>query len=167
MCAPTNQINNPSFVMDTGHWYSDDQVTLGTADHEGVDGSRALRCMVAFTRPHVPSVYQQSNPNWRFKSEGRYLLQLRRGNTYHVSFHARSTYGPTTLKVQLGHAPENEPVVWTSEPVVINDELLEYEMTYKHESESVENARFSILFSEQHSEIILDDITLRSTRPGQ
>jgi hypothetical protein len=69
------------------------------------------------------------------------------------------------LSVQLGVAPENETVLWTSEQVEINTELTKYEFTYKHDSTTVDNVRFSIIFSERHSEIILDEIKLIGTRP--
>ena len=55
-------------------------------------------------------------------------------------------------------------MLWTSDPVEINKDLVRYELTYKHEAETVENARFSIIFTERHSEIILDDIKLIGTR---
>ena len=162
---PTSQINNSSFDMDTVHWYSDNQVNLGTADYEGVNGSRAMRCMVAFVKPNVPAVYQQSHPNWKWKSEGRHMLQLRKGNTYDISFYAKTPVNKTTLRAQLGVAPKNDRILWTSEPVRINTELTKYTFTYKHKTESIEDVRFSILFTERHSEIILDDIKLRGTRP--
>jgi len=165
MVLPTNQINNSTFMMDTMHWYSNGQVTLGTADGEGVDGSGALRCMVMFVWPQEPVIYQQTQPDWRFYSEGFYLLQLRQGNTYNISFYAKSTTNKTKLRVQLGHAPHNEPVLWTSEPVEINTDLLRYEFTYVHETESVENTRFTVIFSDRHSEIILDDIKMVGSRP--
>jgi hypothetical protein len=65
----------------------------------------------------------------------------------------------------LGHAPDNDPVLWTSEPVEINKDLLKYDFTYVHDTESVENARFTIKFGDRHSEVILDDIKMVGTRP--
>lgn len=161
---PTSQINNSGFDLDTDHWYTSEQVSLGTADGQGVNGTRALRCLVAFVKPNDPVVYQQSHPNWKWKSKGG-LLQLRKGNTYHISFYAKTPINKTKLSVQLGVAPDNAPVLWTSEQVEINTQLTKYEFSYKHESESVEDVRFSILFSERHSEIILDEIKLRGIRP--
>ena len=90
MTLPTNQINNSAFMMDTYHWYSNAQVTLGTADGQGVDGSKALRCMVMFTDPKEPVIYQETKPTWRFYSEGFYMIQLREGNTYEISFYAKT-----------------------------------------------------------------------------
>jgi len=165
MHLPTNQINNSTFMMDREHWYSNGHVTLNTVEGEGVNGSRALRCNVMFVWPEQPVIYQQTQPDWRFYSEGFYMLQLRQGNTYKISFYAKTPVNKTKLSVQLGVAPENKTVLWTSEQVEINTELTKYEFTYTHESESVENVRFSILFTERHSEIILDDIKLRGTRP--
>tara|TARA_Y100000588_G_scaffold102732_1_gene111811 strand:- start:1712 stop:3187 length:1476 start_codon:yes stop_codon:yes gene_type:complete len=163
MTLPTNQINNSRFMMDTEHWYTNGHVTLGTADGQGVDGSTALRCMVMFVWPEEPVIYQQTNPQWRFYSDGFYMLQLREGNTYNISFHAKTTY-KTKLRVQLGDA-ENEPILWTSEPVEIDTELKKYELNYVHDTASVDNARFSIIFSDRHSQIILDDIKLVGSLP--
>ena len=66
--------------------------------------------------------------------------------------------------MQLGEA-DNDLALWTSEPVEIDSDLKKYELTYVHEKESVENARFSIIFSDRHSEVILDDIKLIGARP--
>ena len=163
MTLPTNQINNSAFRMDTEHWYTNGHVTLGTADGQGVDGSTALRCMVMFVWPQEPVIYQETKPAWRFYSEGFYMLQLRQGNTYSISFYAKTTY-KTTLRVQLGEAGK-DLALWTSEPVEIDSDLKKYELSYVHDTESVENARFSIIFSERHSEVILDDIKLVGARP--
>ncbi|MBC9888672.1 MAG: cellulase family glycosylhydrolase [Opitutae bacterium] len=189
MTLPTNQINNSAFMMDTEHWYSNGHVTLGTADGQGVDGSTALRCMVMFVWPQEPMIYQETKPEWRFYSLGFYLLQLRQGNTYSISFYAKTT-NKTTLRVQLEEVVDdylavsflpgeslqpineqseevdnNDIVLWRSEPVEIDSDLKKYELTYVHETESVANARFSIIFSDRHSEVILDDIKLVGARP--
>ncbi len=165
---PTSQINNSSFDIDTDHWYSTEQVSIGTADGQGVNGSRAMRCMVAFVKvnniPHTPSIYQQSPSKWKWKLKGG-MLQLRKGNTYNISFFAKTPVNKTKLSVQLGVAPDNVIILWTSDQVEINTELTKYEFTYIHESKSVEDVRFSFLFTERHSEIIFDDIKLRGTRP--
>ncbi len=164
MTLPTNQINNSAFMMDTFHWYSNAQVTLGTADGQGVDGSRALRCMVMFTNPKEPVIYQETKPTWRFYSEGFYMIQLRQGNTYDISFYAKCNTGNTQLQVQLGHGG-GDPVLWTSESVAIDSDLKKFELSYVHDTESVENGRFSIIFGDRHSEVILDDIKLVGARP--
>ena len=163
---PTNQVNNSSFMMDTEHWHSNGQVTLGTADGQGVDGSRALRCMVMFVWPKEAVIYQQTRSDWRFYAEGFYMLQLRQGNSYNLSLYAKSSTNTTKLSVQLGNA-DNDPVLWRSEPVEIDKDLTKYEFTYVHEGDSIENARLSIFFADRHSEVILDEIRLVGTRPQQ
>ena len=150
--------------MDVDHWYSTEQVSIGTADGQGVNGTRAMRCMVAFVKPKIPAIWQQSPPKWKWKQQGG-MIQLRKGISYNISFYAKTPVNKTKLSVQLGVAPDNEPVLWKSEQVEINTELTKYEFTYTHESKSVEDVRFSILFTERHSEIILDDIKFRGTRP--
>ena len=161
---PTSQIINSGFDIDTDHWYTTEQVTLGTADGQGVNGSRAMRCQVAFIKPNDPVVYQQTPSNWKFPVKAG-MLQLRQGNTYTISLYAKTTGYKTKLSVQLGVAPDNETILFTSEKIEINTELTKYEFMYKHDTETVEDARFSILFTDRHSEIILDDIKLRGKRP--
>lgn len=92
------------------------------------------------------------------------MIQLRQGNTYDISFYAKCNTGNTQLKVQLGHAG-GDPVLWTSESVAIDSDLKKFELSYVHETESVENGRFSIIFGDRHSEVILDDIKLIGARP--
>jgi len=161
---PTSQINNSSFDMDANHWYSNGQVNITTADGEGVNGSRAMRCMVAFTKPNDPVIYQQTPPNWRFPVKDG-MLQLREGNTYKISFYAKTSGYKTKLSIQLGTAPDNKTIFYTSDKIEINTELTKYELTYKHKTKSVDDVRFSIIFTDRHSEIILDDIKFRGTRP--
>ncbi|NRB63169.1 MAG: carbohydrate binding domain-containing protein [Saprospiraceae bacterium] len=164
MVPPTSQINNSEFDMDIDHWYATEQVTIGTADGAGVNGSRAMRCMVAFVKPDVPSVWQQSPPNWKWRQKGG-MLQLRQGNTYTISFYAKAGVNQTTLRVQLGSAPDNDDIFWTSQGVDINTTLTKYEFTYTHTEATAEDVRFSFLFTERHSEIILDDVKVRGARP--
>ncbi|MAI17218.1 MAG: hypothetical protein CMH04_00985 [Marinovum sp.] len=165
MHLPTSQINNSEFTMDREHWFSNGQVTLNHIEGEGVNGSGSLKCMVMFVWPEKPVIYQQTQPDWRFYSEGFYMIQLREGSTYNISFYAKTPVNKTKLRVQLGLAPENKKVLYTSDQVEIDTELTKYEFTYTHKTESVENARFSIIFSERHSEVILDEIKLIGERP--
>ncbi|MBI9104871.1 MAG: cellulase family glycosylhydrolase [Spirochaetales bacterium] len=176
---PTNQIVNTDFQLDLADWNTTDYAIKGTADGQGVDGSRAIRVHVPFVpmdtfdpemkRKMTPALYQQYEPDWQFTVKGqvqanKYTLQLREGSRYRISFFARCEVGSARLQVQLGHAPENEPVVWTSDVVVLDDELKRFEMTYDHKLESVHNVRFSFNFLDRHSEIILDQIELRGSR---
>lgn len=161
---PTSQINNSSFELDADHWYSTEQVNITSVDGQGVNGSRAMRCMVAFIEPNDPVIYQQTPPDWKFPVKDG-MLQLRKGNTYDISFYAKTTGYRTKLSVQLGVAPDNEEILWTSDQIEINTELTKYEFTYTHDSETLDDVRFSFIFTDRHSEIILDDIKLSGTRP--
>lgn len=176
---PTNQIVNPDFQLDLADWNSSQYVIKGTADGQGVNGSRAIRVHVPFVpqetfapemrRKMTPSLYQQYEPDWQFRVQGKvqagkYTIQLRQGNTYRISFYARCESGTARLQVQLGHAPDNNPVIWTSDTVTVDDELKPYGLTYEHATPSVRNVRFSFNFLDRHSQIILDDIELRGGR---
>ena len=88
-----------------------------------------------------------------------------RDNIYRISFYARCEVGTARLHVQLGHAPENEPIIWTSDEITVDPELTQYELEYIHDIASVRNVRFSFNFVDRHSEIILDQIELRGRRP--
>tara|TARA_Y200000002_G_scaffold187550_1_gene154831 strand:+ start:3110 stop:4651 length:1542 start_codon:yes stop_codon:yes gene_type:complete len=161
---PTSQINNSSFEMDVDHWYSSEQVNITSVDGQGVKGSRAMRCNVAFTKPNPPYIYQQTPSNWKFPVKDG-MLQLRKGNTYDISFYAKTTGYRTKIGVQLGLAPDNEVILWDSDIIEINTELTKYQFTYTHTAGSEEDVRLSFIFSDRHSEIILDDIKFRGTRP--
>jgi hypothetical protein len=173
---PTNQIVNSDFPLDLSDWNSSEYVIMGTADGQGVDGTRAIRVHVPFTfepdigRKVVPSLYQQYEPDWKFRVQGKvqankYTIQLRENRLYGISFYARCEVGTARLQIQLGHAPDNDPVIWTSEEITLDSKLQKYEFEYEHAAQSVSNVRFSFTFLDRHSEIILDQIELRGQRP--
>jgi endoglucanase len=168
---PTNQIVNPDFQLDLSDWKSSEYVIMGTADGQGVDGTRAIRVHVPFTfepdigRKVIPSLYQQYELDWKFRVKGKvqankYTTQLRANNLYGISFFARCEVGTARLQLQLGHAPENDPVIWTSEEITVDSNLKKYELEYEHDTPSVNNVRFSFIFLDRHSELILDQIEL-------
>jgi hypothetical protein len=118
----------------------------------------------------TPSFYQQYEPDWKFRVRGnvqanKYTIQLREGSVYRISFHARCEAGTARLQIQLGHAPHNEPVIWTSGEIPIDSRLQKYELEYEHDVTSVGNVRFSFIFLDRHSEVVLDQIELRGRRP--
>jgi len=173
---PTNQIVNSDFPLDLSDWNSSEYVIMGTADGQGVDGTRAIRVHVPFTfepdigRKVIPSLYQQYEPDWKFRVQGKvqankYTIQLRENSLYGISFYARCEVGTARLQIQLGHAPDNDPVIWTSEEITLDSTLGKYELDYEHAAQSVSNVRFSFIFLDRHSEIILDQIELRGRRP--
>lgn len=172
----TNQIVNTDFQLDLADWNSSEYAIMGTADGQGVDGTRAIRVHVPFTfdpdlgRGVIPSLYQQYEPDWKFRVRGKvqankYTIQLREGSIYRISFYARCEVGTARLHIQLGHAPENDPVIWTSEEITVDSKLKKYELEYEHAVQSVRNVRFSFIFIDRHSEILLDQIELRGRRP--
>jgi hypothetical protein len=176
---PTNQIVNSDFQLDLADWNSSEYVIKGTADGQGVNGSRAIRVHVPFVpvdtfspemkRKKTPSLYQQYEPDWQFRVKGKiqankYTIQLREGNIYRISFYARCEVGTARFQIQLGHAPENDPIIWMSDEIQVDDTLQNYELEYEHVSESARNVRFSLNFLDRHSEVILDRIVLRGRR---
>jgi len=179
---PTNQIVNPDFQLNLADWNSTEFAIKGTADGQGVNGSRAIRVHVPFVpeeymdpemrREKAPSLYQQYEPDWQFRVKGnvqanKYTIQLRESNIYRISFYARCVVGTARLQIQLGHAPDNDPVIWTSEEVTADSDLQKHELEYVHAAQSVRNVRFSFNFLDRHSEIILDQIELRGRRPDK
>ena len=172
---PTNQIVNTDFQLDLADWNSSEYAIMGTADGQGVNGTRAIRVHVPFTfepdlgRKVIPSLYQQYEPDWKFRVKGKvqankYSIQLRESSIYGISFYARCEVGTARLQIQLGHAPDNDPVIWTSEEITVDGKLKKYELEYEHAVQSVRNVRFSFNFLDRHSEIILDQIELRGRR---
>ena len=173
---PTNQIVNSDFMLDLTDWNTSEYAIMGTADEQGVDGTRAIRVHVPFTyepdigRKIIPSLYQQYEPDWKFRVMGKeqankYTIQLRENRVYDISFHARCEVGTARFQLQLGQAPDNEPIIWTSEEIRVDSTLNKYEIKYQHSIPSVHNVRFSFIFLDRHSEIILDQIELRGHKP--
>ena len=149
---------------------------MGTADAQGVKGTRSIRVHVPFTyepdigRTVIPSLYQQYEPDWKFRVKGkvqanRYTIQLRENSIYGISFYSRCEVGTARFQLQLGHAPDNDPIIWTSEEITVDSTLKRYELEYQHAAPSVNNVRFSFIFLDRHSEVILDQIELRGRRP--
>jgi hypothetical protein len=91
----------------------------------------------------IPSLYQQYEPDWKFRVKGKvqankYTIQLRENSLYGISFYARCEVGSARLQIQLGHAPDNDPVIWTSEEITIDSTLKKYELEYEHAASSVD-----------------------------
>ena len=173
---PTNQIVNPDFSLDLTDWNTSEYAIMGTADGQGVNGTRSIRVHVPFTyepdigRTVIPSLYQQYEPDWKFRVKGkvqanRYTIQLRENSIYGISFYSRCEVGTARFQLQLGHAPNNDPIIWTSEEITVDSTLKRYELEYQHAAPSVNNVRFSFIFLDRHSEVILDQIELRGRRP--
>ena len=178
----TNQIVNSDFQLDLADWSTTEYAIKGTADGQGLGGSRAIRVHVPFVprehdglelrRKTTPSLYQQYEPKWQFRVKGKvqankFTIQLRKNRTYAISFYARCEAGSARLQIQLGCAPENAPVIWTSEKIVVDSILRKYQLAYEHSDGSVRNVRFSFVFLDRHSEIILDKIDFRGQRRVQ
>ena len=172
---PTNQIVNPDFSLDLTDWNTSEYAIMGTADGQGVNGTRSIRVHVPFTyepdigRTVIPSLYQQYEPDWKFRVKGkvqanRYTIQLRENSIYGISFYSRCEVGTARFQLQLGHAPNNDPIIWTSEEITVDSTLKRYELEYQHAAPSVNNVRFSFIFLDRHSEVILDQIELRGRR---
>ena len=95
----------------------------------------------------------------------RYTIQLRENSIYGISFYSRCEVGKARFQIQLGYAPDNDPIIWTSEEITVDSTLKRYELEYQHAASSVNNVRFSFIFLDRHSEVILDQIELLGRRP--
>ena len=95
---------------------------------------------------------------------GRYLISVRNGRLYKISFLAKSLSGTGTIRVRLADVADSSDGFWTSMPVAISTAAREYTLEYRHTGRDVDDVRVAFLFGDQDQTILLDRITLRGYR---
>ena len=112
---------------------------------------------------HRAEIYQET-PKRKWSPPGRYLISLRKGRLYKISFLAKSVGGMGTLKVRLADVSGSSDGFWTSTPVTISNAKREYAIEYKHTGRDVSDVRVAFLFGDREQVILLDRIALRGYR---
>ena len=115
------------------------------------------------TKSDRAEVYQET-PKGRGKPPGRYLISVRKGRTYRISFLSRSVNGTGTVKLRLANVSGSRKGFWTSKPVEISQTKTKYTVEYHHASGDVNDVRVVFLFGEKNQTILLDRIALRGYR---
>ena len=134
---------------------------MSVARSAGLSGRAALK--VEIKKSDRAEVYQQT-PKREWSPPGRYLISLRKGRLYKISFLAKSVGGMGTLKVRLADVSGSSDGFWTSTPVTISNAKREYTIEYKHTDRDVRDVRVAFLFGDRDQVILLDRIALHGYR---
>jgi len=164
----TNALLNPEFYG-TARWrVSGDSQVLATTS-TGLSGTHALKITLrdaaakAFISQETD--YGFSMDNGTFKFSDKFLLHLRKGNTYRLSFLARAERPGATIQARFENAKGAGPVYWASNPVTVETSNKEYTMNYTQAGDDVHDMRLTIIFEGSNNTVYFDRIALKSTRP--
>jgi len=158
---PMSPLINTEFGWSTANWSSEGSAKVSVARSAGLSGPTALK--VEVTKSDRAEVYQET-PKRRGSPPGRYLISVRKGRLYKISFLAKSVSGTGTVKVRLANVSGSSDGFWTSMPVDISSAGREYTVEYSHTSGDVNDVRVAFLFGDQDQTILLDRIALRGYR---
>ena len=158
---PMSPLINSEFSSGTAHWTSEGSVQMSVARNAGLSGLTALK--VEIKKSDRAEIYQET-PKREWSPPGRYLISLRKGRLYKISFLAKSVGEMGTLKVRLADVSGSSDGFWTSPPVTISNAKREYAIEYKHTGRDVRDVRVAFLFGDRDQVILLDRIALRGYR---
>jgi len=158
---PMSPLINTEFSWGTDHWFSEGSATISVTKDAGLSGPTALK--VEVTESDRAEVYQET-PKGKGSPPGRYLISVRKGRLYRISFLAKSVNGTGTIKVRLADVSGLSDGFWTSVPVEISNAGGEYIIEYRHTGRDINDVRVSFLFGDQDQTILLDRIALRGYR---
>jgi len=147
---PLSPLINAEFLWGTSHWIAAGTAKISVASNAGLSGPTALRVEAA--KSDRAEVYQET-PEGKATPPGRYLISVRKGRLYRISFLADASGSPDGF--------------WTSAPVAISTPKREYAIEYRHTGPDVDDVRLTFLLGEQDQTILLDRIALRSVRSAQ
>jgi len=156
-----SQLVNTEFSYGTDHWLSEGSAEISVARSAGLSGPTALK--VEITKSDRAEVYQQT-PQGKGSPPGRYLISVRKGRLYRISFLAKSLNGTGTVKLRLADVSGSSDGFWTSMPVNISNEKGEYTIEYRHTDRDVNDVRVSFLFGDQDQTVLMDRIAMRGHR---
>jgi len=159
--GPMSPLINTEFGWTTANWIPKGSAKISVARSAGLSGPTALKVEAA--KSDRAEVYQQS-PKRRGSPPGRYLISVRKGRLYRISFLARSVGGTGTVRLRLADVSGSGDGFWTSIPVKISNAKREYTVEYRHTGEDVNNVRVAFLFGDRDQTVLLDRITLRGYR---
>lgn len=158
---PLSQILNSEFSHSTGLWTREGSAEISVARNAGLSGPSALK--VVATQSDHAAVSQQT-PVEKGSPPGRYLISLKQGRLYRITFLAKSLDAPGILKVRLADVAGSRSGFWDSEPVTIPPAKREHTIEYRHVGPDVDDVRFSLLLGQRNQTILLDRIEMRGYR---
>ena len=154
---PMSPLINSEFSSGTDHWTGEGSVQTSVTRSAGLSGLAALK--VEIKKSDRAEIYQET-PKREWNPPGRYLISLRKGRLYKISFLAKSVGGMGTLKVRLADVSGSSDGFWTSTPVTISNAKREYTIEYKHTGGDIRDVRVAFLFGDRDQVILLDRIAL-------
>lgn len=163
----TNPLLNPEFYG-TARWTVHGNSQVSAATGAGLSGTHALRITLADAAGNV-FISQETDRKFGMSSDtlkagDKYLLHLKKGNAYTLSFLARAERPGATIQARLEHAGGAGPGIWTSKLVPVETGNKEYTMEYRHAGDNVQDVRLTIVFSGGNNTVYFDRIALRGTR---
>jgi len=163
---PTNPLLNPEFYG-AARWTVSADSQVSVTSGAGLSGTHALKIALpdgaakAFICQETDYRFGVNNDTSRFSN--KYLLHLRKGNFYTLSFLARAERPGATIQARFENAKGAGPVYWTSNPVTVETGNKEYTMSYKHAGDDVRDMRLTIIFEGSNNRVYFDRIALKST----
>ena len=98
------------------------------------------------------------------KNYEKFLLHLRRGNTYRVTFLARAEKAGVYVKARFDKGPGNGLVYWDSNAVKLETATREYAFEYIHDGDDLADLRLTVMFIGSDNTVYFDRVALKSTR---
>jgi len=109
--------------------------------------------------------WQKTDPMFAHETALRKpFIHLRSGNTYRLTFLARTEKAGATATVRLEDASKNGTVCFTSKPLSLTAQKQEYAVEYTHTGDDIMNARVSLTFSGEKNTVFVDRVMLKSHR---
>lgn len=136
----------------------------GVAIHTGskYEYPKGVRPPVALSAetPQASSTVLDATP----RNYEKFLLHLRRGSTYRITFLARAEKAGVYVKARFDKGPGNGLVYWDSNPIKLETETREYAFDYVHDGDDVADLRLTVMFIGSDNTAHFDRVALKSTR---
>jgi len=189
---PTNPLVNSEFNASTNRWSATSlrrgevvkghgvgnpfaantpapvSVPISVVSNAGLSGDYALKIDLPQDSPgvaiHQGSKYEYPFQEGALKNYDKFLLHLRKGNTYRLTFLARAEKAGTAVKARFERGPGNGLVYWTSKPVLIETTTREYAFEYTHDCDNLDDLRLTVMFEGSNNTVYFDRVALKSTR---
>ncbi len=159
----TNQLIDSEFTWNSGTWnLTSSKVTKAHVGNGALSGSNSLKLTVPNTGDY--KMYQQTITdviNGEPLAPGRTLLHLLKGETYEISFMAKTSSGVGEIKVALKDVNNLSTVFYQSEAQTISNTVQTFTMLYTHTEETAMDIRFEFDLGSKQQTLILDKIVLK------
>jgi len=156
----TSQIINGEFFSPDFAWHlSTDEIKKEFIADEPLSGAGMLKITVP--QETEGQLYQETfkDTNKYKTAPGRTLIHLIKGQTYKISFMAKSKDGNGQMKVKLKNA-KNQNLIYDSQSIKIGSEPKTYTKTYTHEGENEMDVQLAFDVGAKKQVLYLDKVEL-------